>query len=144
LTSGTQIHDNNPGFPDDLLWTIRTPDSAVEVDLDAGTARLRMNNVAAGDYTDFANALFGGGGAGLPGPFVPVTVSFDIRWSGVLSRANVRNTTVGFAGEFMRTGAHVDWSMSEAGFTFHTLSSGQDARSALIGHERNGTFFKGS
>ena len=144
MASGTQIHDNNPGFPDGLLWTIRTPEDAVDVDLDEGTARLRMSNVAMGDYTDFANALFGGGGAGKPGPSVPVTVSFDIRWSGVRSRANVRDTKIDFAGEFMATGAHIDWSTSRAGFNFHTLSSGQDARAALIGHERNGSFFKGS
>ena len=98
---------------------------------------MRARHLRTRDFFSIPNAL-------SRGSSVPATVSFDIRWSGVLSRANVRDTTVGFAGEFMRTGAHVDWSMSKAGFAFHTLSSGQDARSALIGHERNGTFFKGS
>jgi hypothetical protein len=141
LASGTQIHDNNPGFPDNILWTIRIPASAVQVDINAGTARLQMTNVAVGDYTNFANALFGGGGPGLPGPFVPSTVSFDIRWFGVTAQRNVRNTDVGFAGNFMATDARADWSMARSGFTFHTSASGQNARSALIGHERNGSFF---
>jgi hypothetical protein len=147
LTPSNQIHDLNPGFPHGVLWTIPIPEGGLSVDLDAGTARLTMSNVALGDYGNFANSLFGGGGPNMPGPSVPAVASFDVRWSGVTARTNVKNASNangGFTGEFASTGAHIDWSASESGFNFSSNSPGQNARAALIGHERNGFFFKGS
>ena len=137
-----QIVDNNPGFgAGGLVWTIRAPASAVEVDLDAGAARFAMANVAMQDYGTLFNALFGGGGPGIPGAGKASSVSWDLRFSGVTSRRKIRNTEVGFAGEFVETGAHIDWSMSEPGFTFHTDPGGQTVIAAFLGHERNGSFF---
>lgn len=137
-----QIVDNNPGFgAGGLLWTIRAPASAVQVDLDAGTARYHMANVPMRDYGTLFNALFGGGGPGLPGLSKPSVVSWDLSFGGITSRRKIRDTDVGFAGEFLETGAHLDWSMSEPGFAFQSNPGGQTVITAFLGHERNGSFF---
>src|SRR5919204_6274701 len=132
-----QVHDFNPGIASNgLFWTVAVPASAVEFDLDAGTARLHVTNLALRDFFTIGNALFGGG----PTP-VPAVVSFDIHWGGVTSRSNVRESDAkGFAGQFARTGATVAWSASESGFSYTASSSGQTVAFAEIGHERNGVF----
>jgi hypothetical protein len=133
----TQVHDFNPGIaPNGVFWTVAVPASSVDVDLDAGTARLQVTNLALKDYFTIGNALFGGG----PTP-VDATVSFDMHWSGVTSREKIRDTENGFAGEFLHTGATIAWSGSEAGFSFASSASGQTVHFAEIGHERNGVFF---
>jgi hypothetical protein len=138
-----QIADNNPGITSSgLLWTIPAPRSAVDVDLDAGTARYRMSNVAMANYGTLANALAGGGDFGIPGPSTPSTVSWDLRFSGVTSRGTSSDSGVGFILEYQNTGAHLDWSMRSATFNFDTNPSGQTALVAFIGHERNGSFFR--
>jgi hypothetical protein len=132
-----QVHDFNPGIaPSGLFWTAFVPASAVDFDLDAGTARLHVTNLALKDFFTIGNALFGGG----PTP-VPATVSFDIHWSGVTSRSNVRSGEgKGFAGQFAHTGATIAWSASESGFSYTASASSQTVEFAQIGHERNGSF----
>ena len=125
-----------------MLWTIAAPRDAVEVDLDAGTARYHMNNVAMRDFGTLANALAGGGDFGIPGASQPSTVSWDLRFSGVISRGTTVDRTVGFIDEFQNTNAHLDWSMQSVGLNFVSDPAGQTALVAFIGHERNGSFFK--
>jgi hypothetical protein len=135
--SSTQVHDFNPGIaPNGVFWTVAVPASAVDVDLDAGTARLQVTNLALKDYFTIANSLFGGG----PSP-INATVSFDVIWGGVTARAKIRDAAKGFAGEFAHTGATIAWSASESGFSFASNASGQAVAFAEIGHERNGVFF---
>ena len=137
-----QIHDNNPGFgPGGRLWTVPAPSSAVEVNFDIGMARYHMTNVVMEDYGTLANALFGGGGPGLPGPSVPSMVSWDLRLDRPSSSTDVRDATVGFTGTYKATDAHLDWSMEADGFSFRSNSQGQTVLTAFIGRERNGVFF---
>ncbi len=92
------------------------------------------------DYGDFGNALSGSA------PPVPGTVSFKVVWSGVNEKVNIKNTDPvygGYAGEFVRNTAQIEWTGTAGDFTFvsdpiETSSSGF----AEIGHERNGSFFK--
>lgn len=107
-----------------------------------------MVNVPVMDFHDLANALTGGKGLANPPvpPFTPVpaTVSFDIEWSGVIERAIVINDDLDFTGQFVRTGATIEWSSQQAGFQF--LSEAPNpARNlySVVGHERNGVFFHG-
>jgi hypothetical protein len=144
-----QIHDYNVGIAaNGLIWVISVPPDVVQVDPGAGTASLRMNNVPVIDAHDIANALTGGKGLSNPPvpPIAPVpaTVSFDIEWSGVLDRAIVTNENEGFTGQYVRTGATVEWSSSESGFQF-VSEPANPARNlyAVVGHERNGVFFHG-
>jgi hypothetical protein len=91
------------------------------------------------DYGTLANALFGKG-VGIPGPSVPSTVSWDVRWNGPTGRGTTVDPAVGFRLEFQNTNAHLDWSMSSGDRSFHANAAGQTALVAFIGRERNGVF----
>jgi len=77
------------------------------------------------DAHDLLNNLTGGQGfTGLglnipPIAPVPASVSFDIEWSGVITSGKVVNEMQTFRGNYVRTGATIDWSASsQGGFTF--------------------------
>jgi hypothetical protein len=98
---------------------------------------MQVSDVAVTDYGNIVNALFGGG----PAP-MPATVSFEVRWSGVLERANIVNPDNGFAGEFVRGHAQMEWSAAVGDFSFVSgPASTSSSIFAEIGHERNGSFF---
>ena len=86
------------------------------------------------------NAIFGGG----PPP-VAGTVSFKVQWSGVNQRVNIRNTDPvfgGFAGEFVRNSAQMEWSATVGNLVLVSDPLGTSSSSfAQIGQERNGVFF---
>jgi len=107
-----------------------------------------MVDVPVMDFHDLANALTNGHGlASPPVPAIPpvsATVSFDIEWGGVIERAIITNENEDFTGQYVRTGATIQWSSKQAGFEF--LSEPPNpARNlyAVVGHERNGVFFHG-
>ena len=139
---GSQIHDLNPSAfpPVGLFWTVEIPESGVVVELGAGNASLQAANVAILDYGDIGNALFGGGPPPIPG-----TVSFKVVWSGVNQRVNVRNTDPvfgGFAGEFVRNSAQMEWTATVGRLTLASDPiSTSSSVFAELGHERNGSFF---
>jgi hypothetical protein len=144
-----QIHDYNPGIsPNGLFWLISAPKDVVDVSPGSGTASLRMVDVPVMDFHDLANALTNGHGLASPPvpPIAPVpaTVSFDIEWGGVIERAIVTNENEDFTGQYVRTGATIQWSSKQAGFEFLSESP-NPARNlyAVVGHERNGVFFHG-
>ena len=100
------------------------------------------------DAHDLANALTGGLGFSNP-PIppiaaVPATVSFDIEWRGLIEQAIVTNENEDFTGQFIQTGATIQWSSSQSGFQF-VSEAPNPARNvySVIGHERNGVFFHG-
>jgi hypothetical protein len=142
-----QIHDYSPGISSNgLFWLVSAPRDAVQIDLDAGTASLRMNNVALTDAHDLANSLTNGHGLTNP-PIppaapVPATVSFDIEWSNMIARDKITNVAEDFEGQFIETGATISWSAAQAGFDF-VSESPNPARNvySVIGRERNGVFF---
>jgi hypothetical protein len=142
-----QIHDYSPGIsPNGLFWLVSAPRDAVQIDLGSGTASVQMTDVPVFDAHDLANALTGGQGLANPliPPFaaVPATVSFDIQWSNVLEQAKVTNDIEAFTGQFWKTGATINWSSNETGFSF--VSEAPDPSRniySVIGHERNGVFF---
>jgi hypothetical protein len=147
--SGAQIHDLNPSTfpPVGLFWTIQISDerqgddgNGVDVNLGTGSASLQVSNAPILDYGSLGNALFGGG----PPP-VPGTVSVRVDWQGVNQRLNIRNTDPvygGFAGEFVRNTAQMQWSATVGDFLFESDALGTSSSAfAEIGHERNGVFF---
>jgi hypothetical protein len=146
---GAQIHDLNPTTfpPVGLFWTIQISDDrqgadedGVDVNLGTGSASLQVSNAPILDYGTIGNAIFGGG----PPP-VPGMVSFKVEWQGVNQRLNIRNTDPGyggFAGEFVRNTAQMQWSATVGDFVFESDAIGTSSSSfAEIGHERNGVFF---
>ena len=138
---GAQIHDLNPGIlSSGLFWTIAIPSDGIQVHLGKGVASLEATDVPIHDYGDIPNALRGGGPAPIPG-----VVSFKVTWSGVDERLNIRNKDPvfgGFAGEFIRNTAQMEWTATVGDFTFVSdpLATSSSVF-AEIGHERNGFFF---
>jgi hypothetical protein len=112
----------------------------VDVQLGKGSASLQASDVAILDYGQISNALFGGGPPPTPG-----TVSFKVVWSGADEKLNIRNTDPvygGFAGEFVRNTAQMEWSAAVGNYTLVSDPIGTSSSSfAEIGHERNGSFF---
>lgn len=98
------------------------------------------------DAHDLANSLTHGQGLasmGIPPiPPVPASVSFDVEWSGEISRATVVNDAQNFRGDFIKTGSSIKWSAVQDGFFFESEDP-NPARSfgATIGREANGVFF---
>jgi hypothetical protein len=146
----TQTHDFNPGFGPpvsghgSVFWTVAIPDSDVQVHLGAARAEMHVRNLAVEDYFNLPNAL-------ADGPEVDATVSFDVIWSGPITRRlNFQNSTAidPFAGEFVENHVTVSWSGSNAnGFSFTSnpgdFSTSVDPFSELS-KDRNGRFFTGS
>jgi hypothetical protein len=101
---------------------------------------MEAQNVAVIDYGELGNVLFGGG----PTP-VPASVSFKVAWSGVGERVNIKNSDPvfgGFAGEFIRNTAQMEWAGTAGDFTFASDPLATSSSSfAEIGRERNGSFF---
>ncbi len=136
MGTGTQVASIDPGnIPGGLFWTIPVAADSVDVNPGAGTATLQVRNVATRDFHDTVNDL-------KHGPSVPATASFAVQWQGVLERVKIRDTTHGFAGEFVNNRATMTWSASEAAFTFVSdAASTSHSEFAAVGHERNGQFF---
>ena len=139
---GSQIHDLNPSTfpPTGLFWTLEIPDQGIQVQPGKGFASMEANNVPILDYGNIVNALFGGGPPPTPGH-----VSFRVRWSGVTERVNIRNEDPvygGFAGNFIRNTAQMEWTATVGDFRFVSAPLATSFSSfAEIGHERNGSFF---
>jgi hypothetical protein len=76
---------------------------------------------------------------------VPGFVSFKVKWSGVGERVNIQNNDPvfgGFAGEFIRNSAQMEWTGTVGDFTFASAPMATSSSSfAEIGHLRNGSFF---
>jgi hypothetical protein len=139
---GSQIHDMNPSTfpPTGLFWTIAIPADGIDVQLGKGVASMEAEDVPILDYGDIGNALFGGGPPPIPG-----VVSFKVTWSGVDQRVNIRNDDPvygGFAGEFVRNSAQMEWTATVGDLTFVSDPLATSSSSfAEIAHERNGSFF---
>jgi hypothetical protein len=77
-------------------------------------------------------------------PVAPIRakVSFDVEWNGIITSAQIANTTQQFKGSFLSTGATIKWSAEQPGFRFEseTPDPGRNLVSVL-GHEQNGAFF---
>jgi hypothetical protein len=135
----------------DVFWIVRVADDAVDVSFDKGRASLRVQGLQVFDDHDLANSLTDGLGLrGLLGfpvipPVAPVraTVSFDIEWSGILATAQLRNSSQGFKGSFLETGAIIRWSVQQQGFRFESEAPNPVRNVfSVLGREQNGAFFE--
>ena len=126
--------------PTGLFWTLAVPAEGITVHLGKGSASLEAFDVPIIDYGNVTNSLVGGGPTPIPG-----TVSFKVLWSGVDERVNIKNTDPvygGFAGEFVRNSAQMEWTGTVGDLTFASAPLSTSSSSfAEIGHERNGIFF---
>lgn len=142
-----QIHDYNVHIDsNDVFWMVQVDHDAVEVDFDAGRARLRVRRMEVYDDHDLANSLTQG--LGLPTPLIapvfPVraTVSFDVEWNGILNSAQIANNAHHFKGTFLSTGATIRWSAEQDGFMFQSEAPDPSRNLiSVLGREKNGVFF---
>jgi len=120
---------------------VELPDDSVHVDFAKGTASLEAFDVPVFDYGTLSNALFGP----VPSPLPRGSVSFKVVWSGGGQPVNVRNTDPvygGFAGQFIRNKAQMEWTARVGHYTFVSDPLATSSSSfAEIGREQNGSFF---
>ena len=143
-----------------VFWVAVIPDSDVQVNPLAGTARMHVRNLPELDYY----SPEGNGDLAALGPtwqtgYYNSTVSIDVVWKGPVTRlVNVRDAANGFAGIFAENQATVTWSVnSDSGFSF-VSNPGNFSTSvpevpgvngvtvplnffAQVGFERNGIFY---
>jgi hypothetical protein len=131
-----------------LFWTIPIHPNSVKIDFKSARASMRIDGLSIPDAHDLANSLTHGNGLATnnppipPVPAVPATVSFDVQWSGKISRATVVNDAQNFRGDFIQTGSTIKWSSVQNGFFFDSEEPNPSrCIGAVIGRERNGVFF---
>jgi len=112
---------------------------------------VRVQDASVMDAHDLLNNLTGGQGFSGNGLDIPpiaavsATVSFDIEWSGVIESQKVVNENHSFRGQFVKTGATINWSAQASqpgGFSFVSEAPNPIRnRYSIIAHEQNGVFF---
>lgn len=143
-----QIHDfnpgdlNPPGEPNHFLdggvfWTRPVPGSSIAIHPGQGDAHFSLSDFSLLDYFNVFNAILRGGDDPLQ-----ATASVDIAWSGTGERAQVRNSDLGFAGNYENANASVQWSASNsAGYSFSTANSSDvSVAHAVTAQVRTGSF----
>ena len=131
-----QIHDFSPPIPESgLFWTVPVTPESLSVDLDQGSAILRVQELEVPDWTNIM-------GATTKGPHVLTRISFDVRWHEARDRKEKKNDDERWQGRFIQTEVSIEWSAQRDGYSYvsdvrHT--SRPDA--GIIGYERTGTYF---
>lgn len=136
----------------DVFWMVEVDSHAIEVNFEQGQAHLIVSGLDVYDDHDLGNSLTQG--LGLPGdlgfsypaipPVAPIRakVSFDVEWNGILATAEIDNSTQGFKGTFLSTGATINWSAEENGFQFQSETPNPSRNlMSVLGREKNGVFF---
>ncbi len=134
-----QIHDFNPGIRrSGLFWTTPVPSRSIDADLLHGRSRFHLRHRAMPDFHDFGNSL-------SPSPkSVPGQIAFDARWTANGGRRRLRDPEFGFVGKYMPADMRIEFTVSDdnTGVVYHSVQDGQVTVGGVIGHERNGRFFR--
>jgi hypothetical protein len=131
-----QLHDFAPPIPPSgLFWTIPISAESAQIDFDKATASFSLRNLA---IPDWGTVRYGTTG----GPNIPATVSFVVRWNGVLNRARKRHEAQRWVGEYIQTTATITWSAREDGYRFDSdPARASKSNAAVMGRHRSGAFF---
>lgn len=120
-----------------LFWTTIVSDNAVDVDLQAGTATMKIDRIQQKDYFDFENAILGNGATPRQG-----LVSFTVRWTAFGVVNNFDNPSQQFRGQFRDAVAQMEWSGRSGDFEFRSAPlSTSTTDAAQLGQESNGSFY---
>jgi hypothetical protein len=145
--NSAELTSIDPGnVPGGVFWTVPIPPDSVDVNPGRGTARYELHNFATVDFHDFVNDAM------LHGPSTPTTLSFTVEWGGsITGRKNLKDATNGFAGEYVFDSATMVWTANEpnrppvwGGPAMYVSDPASTSKSdfAMVGHERNGVFFR--
>jgi len=133
-----QITDFNPGVRQNgLFWTTILSDDDVDVDLSAGAATMRGNNLHMKDFHNIENALLANGE-----PATPSVVSFRVEWTATGGVTQFNNPSQNYRATMRTATAQMDWTARSGiyDFTSAPLETSTSA-AAQMGEESNGSFF---
>ena len=137
--------------PTDVFWVATIPEGSVHVDLDEGSASLRVKNMCVYDAFTVPNSIMG-----LNRPVNQVKGiidSLEIEWSGVFSRDVANEPVNKMRGNFVENKARIAVTATTPKSAVTALSNGHGFRFvsdpastsvshfAEIGEERNGIYF---
>jgi len=137
--------------PTDVFWVATIPEGSVHVDLDEGSASLRVKNMCVYDAFTVPNSIMG-----LNRPVNQVKGiidSLEIEWSGVFSRDTANEPVNKMRGNFVENKARIAVTATTPKSAVTALSNGHGFRFvsdpastsvshfAEIGEERNGIYF---
>jgi hypothetical protein len=141
-------HAYDPGSsPTGVFWTTPVPAHSVKIDLEAGTASLRLRHVPVFDFFTVPNSI---DPVHLQGVAAATLQTLEVEWSGVTQRREYNDPASTFAGVFLETAAHISVVVTTSavpahgihGFRFVSDPPATSASSfAEIGQEQNGAFF---
>jgi len=134
-----QFHDFSPGIRrSGLFWTTPVPGRSIDADLLQRRSRFHLHHRAMPDYHDFGNSV-------SPNPTsVAGHVTFDAHWVANGPRQRLRDTDFRYTGRFMPADMRISFTVSDdnSGVVYHSVADGQVTVGGVIGHERNGRFFR--
>jgi hypothetical protein len=137
--------------PTNVFWVGAIPEGSVQVDLDDGTASLRIKNMCVYDAFTTANSIMG---VNRPVNQVKgIIESLEINWSGILTRDTANEPANQMRGTFVENKATISVTATTPKTAVTTLSNGHGFRFvsdppststsnfAEIGQEQNGVYF---
>ena len=137
--------------PTDVFWVATIPEGSVHVDLDEGSASLRVKNMCVYDAFTVPNSIMG---VNRPVNQVKGIIdSLEIEWSGVFSRDTANEPVNKMRGNFVENKARIAVTATTPKSAVTALSNGHGFRFvsdpastsvshfAEIGEERNGIYF---
>ena len=134
-----------------MFWVASIPEGSVHVDLDEGSASLRVKNMCVYDAFTVPNSIMG-----LNRPVNQVKGiidSLEIEWSGIFSRDTANEPVNKMRGNFVENKARIAVTATTPKSAVTALSNGHGFRFvsdpastsvshfAEIGEERNGIYF---
>jgi hypothetical protein len=141
-------HAYIPGTsPTGVAWTTPVPAHSITINLEAGTASLRLRNVPVFDYFTVPNSL---DPVHLQGVAAATLQTLQVEWSGVTQHRAYHDPASTFAGVFLETAAHISVVVTTAAVPAHAIHGFRFVSDPLetsassfaeIGQEQNGAFF---
>jgi hypothetical protein len=137
--------------PTTVFWGVRVPRGSAHVDLDKGTASLRLHNVCVFDAFTVPNSIMG---VTRPVNLVLGIINLlHIEWSGINTEETANEPVNQMRGTFVEGGATIVVRATTPRTMVTTLSNGHGFRFvsdpastsvnhfALIGYEQNGVYY---
>jgi hypothetical protein len=137
--------------PTGVFWAVRVPNGSAHVDLDRGTASLRVHNLCVFEWFTLVNSILG-----IDRPVngvLGIINSLHIEWSGIKTTETANEPANRMRGTFVENSATIALTATTPRSMVTALSNGHGFRFvsdpastsvndfALIGHEQNGVYF---
>jgi hypothetical protein len=141
-------HAYIPGTsPTGVFWTTPVPEHSIKINLEEGTASLRLRNLPVFDYFTVPNSL---DPVHLQGVAAATLHTLQVEWSGVTQHREYNDPASSFAGVFLETAARISVVVTTSAVPAHDIHGFRFVSDPLetssssfaeIGQEQNGAFF---